>query len=247
MAANRRRHEVDGGLLMNREHKQRRRVLRRVEVQGSPRHRDGSRRRNERSPGFFRARCHARRSNDVDLPRAEPASTQAGSAGPTLVPGLNEVTNVQLLRWMFSFLKPVKPLAFIACLYLAAWVGTEVLAVRQSGIAVNQIQILHENANATSHGVWNWIFGANDEAARAAHAVPCSRRVRFAASRVPVPAHRRRDEAQHDDGLLHPRSGVRQTAARRLQIPRRRQHRAADQSRPDRPAKRPTVHSELRF
>src|SRR4051812_12223457 len=45
-----------------------------------------------------------------------------------------------LLAWMFSFLRPVKWNVALACLWLALFCMFEVLAVRQSGIAVTRIQ-----------------------------------------------------------------------------------------------------------
>ena len=54
----------------------------------------------------------------------------------------DSMSNPQLLRWMFRFLAPVKPLVFLACFYLAAYVGCELLAVRQTGQAIDHIQHL---------------------------------------------------------------------------------------------------------
>ena len=48
-------------------------------------------------------------------------------------------SNRQLLFWMFRFLSPVKPLAFLACFYLAAGVALEQLAVLQTGKVVDHI------------------------------------------------------------------------------------------------------------
>jgi hypothetical protein len=76
------------------------------------------------------------------------------------------VTNTQLLLWMFGFLKPVKPLVFLACLYLSLWVGAEVMAVRQSGQAVNVIGDLRANPDARAIGMWRWLFSADVGAIR---------------------------------------------------------------------------------
>ncbi len=76
------------------------------------------------------------------------------------------VTNTQLLLWMFGFLRPVKPLAFLACLYLSLWVGAEVMAVRQSGQAVNIIGDLRGTSAAREMGMWRWLFSADVDALR---------------------------------------------------------------------------------
>jgi ATP-binding cassette subfamily B protein len=69
----------------------------------------------------------------------------------------NSRTNRQLVAWMFKFLSPVKPLVFVACFYVAASIGVEVLAVRQTGEAVDHASHL----STTSHGpggFWDWIL-----------------------------------------------------------------------------------------
>lgn len=50
------------------------------------------------------------------------------------------VTVAALLRWMFGFLRPVAGLAILACIYLTLWVSAEVLIVRQTAEAVNEIK-----------------------------------------------------------------------------------------------------------
>src|SRR5688572_15857029 len=62
----------------------------------------------------------------------------------------------QLLRWMFRFLRPVKPLVFLACLWLALWVTTEVLAIRQAGNIVSFIQTLAPSPVAREQGLGVW-------------------------------------------------------------------------------------------
>src|SRR4051794_16415079 len=68
------------------------------------------------------------------------------------------MTNPQLLRWMFKFLSPVKPLIFLACFYLATTVGLEILAVRQTGQAVDHIKHLTVNREVTNSGFWHWFW-----------------------------------------------------------------------------------------
>jgi ATP-binding cassette subfamily B multidrug efflux pump len=92
----------------------------------------------------------------VPLPRA--------AVNPSTVS--DGVTNVRLLLWMFGFLKPVKPLVFLACLYLSLWVGAEVMAVRQSGQAVNVIGDLTASGTARHMGMWRWLFSAEPGALR---------------------------------------------------------------------------------
>jgi hypothetical protein len=75
-----------------------------------------------------------------------------------VLPALDAVTNRDLLRWMFRFLAPVKPLVVSACAWLVLWVGAEVLSVRQAGNVVNQIQKLHQsNSPAAAKGLWHWM------------------------------------------------------------------------------------------
>ncbi len=96
-------------------------------------------------------------------PRDSPSPQSAGSDGaaPPLDPlgqGGDKPTNRFLLSWMFSFLQPVKPLVVIACLYLAAYVGAEILFVRQTAEAVNFIQQLKQAHVLTHQPFWSWFF-----------------------------------------------------------------------------------------
>lgn len=63
---------------------------------------------------------------------------------------------------MFRFLSPVKPLVFLACFYLAAYVGLEVLTVRKTGQAVDHIRHLtvtrESVAAAERQGFWGWLW-----------------------------------------------------------------------------------------
>jgi ABC-type multidrug transport system fused ATPase/permease subunit len=65
---------------------------------------------------------------------------------------------------MFGFVRPVKLMMVLAGAYLALWVAIEVLAVRQTAAAVNQIKDLHLSMLATQEGFWAWIGGAEPEA-----------------------------------------------------------------------------------
>ncbi|MGH7178137.1 MAG: ABC transporter ATP-binding protein [Tepidisphaeraceae bacterium] len=50
------------------------------------------------------------------------------------------MSNRELRRWMFHFVRPVRSLVALACTWLALWVVVEVLAVRQVAQGVNLIQ-----------------------------------------------------------------------------------------------------------
>lgn len=75
------------------------------------------------------------------------------------------MSNADLLRWMFRFLRPVKLLAVIACCWLALSIGVEVLTTRQFGEAANQVKELHASGG-TDRGFWQWFTGAEVEAVR---------------------------------------------------------------------------------
>ncbi len=87
------------------------------------------------------------------------------------IPGLadfqtNEVAklaNRKLLRWMFAFLRPVKMLCFIACLYLAAAIAAEVLTTRQMGNAIDHIKDLNIRSTGTQ-SFWAWFRGGEGRA-----------------------------------------------------------------------------------
>ena len=55
---------------------------------------------------------------------------------------------------MFRFLRPVKGLVVFACLFLALWVGAEVLTARQAGEIANHIQTVGATAGGRTFGGW---------------------------------------------------------------------------------------------
>jgi ATP-binding cassette subfamily B protein len=61
---------------------------------------------------------------------------------------------------MFSFLSPVKPQVAVACFYLAASVGVEVLTTRQTGRAISAIQNLKAGSASGSPHLLQWLFHA---------------------------------------------------------------------------------------
>src|SRR5690606_706574 len=73
------------------------------------------------------------------------------------------VSNRFLLKWMFTFLRPVRGMVILSALFLAGYVGAEVLTVRQTAAAVNQIKALRSGDSAAS-GAWAWFWGASDAA-----------------------------------------------------------------------------------
>jgi ATP-binding cassette, subfamily B, multidrug efflux pump len=109
-----------------------------------------------------------------NIPAADPPPQPAAAAvfsraiDPSKVS--EGVTNAQLLRWMFGFLRPVKSLVFLACLYLSLWIGAEVMAVRQSGQAVNAIGAVIPGEAARQMGMWHWL-SADPGAVHLRHAI----------------------------------------------------------------------------
>jgi ATP-binding cassette subfamily B protein len=69
------------------------------------------------------------------------------------------MTNRQLVWWMFQFLSPVKPLVALAGFYVAAYVGLELLAVRQTGQAIDHIRHLTVSGRNNQIGLWAWLWG----------------------------------------------------------------------------------------
>ncbi|MGQ9651310.1 MAG: ABC transporter ATP-binding protein [Phycisphaerae bacterium] len=81
-----------------------------------------------------------------------------------------ELTNRQLLKWMFGFLRPVKGLVALACLFLAVWTGAEIAAVRVTALAIDQIKTIHLSETRLV-GLWEWLSGNYAEAAGLRHVV----------------------------------------------------------------------------
>ncbi len=73
---------------------------------------------------------------------------------------------------MFGFLRPVKGLVALACVLLVAWIGLELLIVRQTADAVNRIELVGVGSQAEpSGGFWAWIRGDSDDATGLGRAV----------------------------------------------------------------------------
>ena len=108
-------------------------------------------------------------THDVAPDKTAQTATPARSVIP---PEAITITNRQLLRWMFAFLRPVTGIVVLACVYLALWVGAEVLTTRQAGEAANHIKHMHLSGGAasasaaTARGFWHWIAGTDGDARR---------------------------------------------------------------------------------
>ncbi|CAN5513883.1 ABC transporter ATP-binding protein [soil metagenome] len=80
------------------------------------------------------------------------------------------LSNFQLLRWIFRFVYPVIGLAIIACFWLALWVAVEMLTVRQAGLVINHINSLHRSPIA-GEGFWTWLRSGDSQASELVHLV----------------------------------------------------------------------------
>jgi ATP-binding cassette subfamily B protein len=66
---------------------------------------------------------------------------------------------------MFGYLKPVKGLAFLACLYLTLWIGAEILMVRQTAEAINRIELVRPGPVPAEASFLGWLGGQTAAAA----------------------------------------------------------------------------------
>jgi hypothetical protein len=55
---------------------------------------------------------------------------------------------------MFTFLRPVRHLAALAGVCLALWIAAEILTVRQTAEAVNQIKLVEVAREGPPPGAW---------------------------------------------------------------------------------------------
>ena len=81
----------------------------------------------------------------------------------------SQVTNRQLVAWMFQFLRPVRGLVILACLYLTLWVCAEIFTVRQAGEVANHIKTIDADASSAdvvNRGFASWFFGNGPAPAR---------------------------------------------------------------------------------
>ncbi len=63
-------------------------------------------------------------------------------------------------------MRPVKVRVLLAALFLTLWVGTEILAVRQTAQAVNQIKDVQVTRSGDAGGLLTWVSGSDPQAAR---------------------------------------------------------------------------------
>src|SRR5687768_13057997 len=87
-------------------------------------------------------------------PAPTSAATPKGTSmvAEAAVPAGSELPSRQMFFWMFRFLTPVKWQVFLAALYLAGFCAAEVLTVRQSGVAVDDIKALQASRLAADAG-----------------------------------------------------------------------------------------------
>ncbi|HSV15449.1 MAG TPA: ABC transporter ATP-binding protein, partial [Tepidisphaeraceae bacterium] len=105
-------------------------------------------------------------------PAGRPVSGDGAPAVSTTHPissgiaGSDQLDNRALLHWMFRFIRPVKGLAVVACIYTAMGVGADVLTTRQIGQAVDHIKNLHVLAGSLQvpSSFSAWIGSADPQA-----------------------------------------------------------------------------------
>jgi ATP-binding cassette subfamily B protein len=66
---------------------------------------------------------------------------------------------------MLGFVKPVRWMAALACVYVALVVGFEVLSTRQTGQTIDQIKALLSASHTGGSGFWVWVISADPQAA----------------------------------------------------------------------------------
>jgi ATP-binding cassette, subfamily B, bacterial len=80
------------------------------------------------------------------------------------------LSNWDLFRWMFRFLRPVYAYAFWACLWLSLMVATEVLTADATGQAANVIPFLHPAAGGIV-GLRRWLASADPAVVQLRHVI----------------------------------------------------------------------------
>ena len=104
-------------------------------------------------------------------------SSATGTGAPsTLGDTAPAIDNRELLRWMFKFVRPVKWLCVVACIYLTIGIAAEVMTTRQIGRAIDVLKKLHSEALTTaqeqaSPGFWHWIVSGESQAIQLRHSV----------------------------------------------------------------------------
>ena len=72
---------------------------------------------------------------------------------------------------MFTFIRPVIPLALLACFWVGAVVATDTVTLGVSRQAVNAIQSIQKSGVAHSLSLWSWIDHRSSETTRLSHLV----------------------------------------------------------------------------
>ena len=72
---------------------------------------------------------------------------------------------------MFGFIRPVRGRVALACAVLSSWVTVEVLAVRQTAQAINQIKVVQFTGNVGSVSFWTWLVSHETDAEHLRHIV----------------------------------------------------------------------------
>ena len=146
-------------------------------------------RRVRATPGCSAARCQifSNRGKSTPFAQQRHKTSSASTATPTngdaptsfnrgaamLKTVGQDLSNGQLLRWMFRFVRPVIGLVCIACFWLVLWVATEMLTVRQAGVAINHINALRSvtNAAGSASGFRAWLRSGEPQAVDLVHLV----------------------------------------------------------------------------
>ena len=104
---------------------------------------------------------------------APPAIAPANGRGDTPLPAAltSDLTNTQLIGWMFRFLRPVPLDAALACLWLVLFVILEIRVVRYFGTVVDQIKHFHLAEQDTHLSFWQWFRGVDPDSAGLRHSV----------------------------------------------------------------------------
>jgi ATP-binding cassette subfamily B protein len=76
------------------------------------------------------------------------------------------MTNGQLFRWMFRFIRPVKLLVLIACLWVSAASAVDTLTIREAGDAINQIQDFRDLKQSSKPGFREWLHSNESHSLR---------------------------------------------------------------------------------
>jgi ATP-binding cassette subfamily B protein len=109
---------------------------------------------------FHRAKEHVTTTPASALTQQPSPAAPEGQAPSPRVP-VDQLSTRFLLTWMFRFLAPVKILVVLAGVYVTLWIAAEVLANRQAGLTVNQINLIQNSGQHHTEGMWKWLFSAD--------------------------------------------------------------------------------------